>query len=230
MAGRFMLRTANVERLDSTIGMAMRAFFLSLAVLLGACSPPSSGDSAGQPNQEPAPIDQNVYEPYQREGFPKAFAKWGEAGIARIQRLREAAAATVAKNPKCDAVELSELSDARSSPPDNPIVFVDCRNSERFYIGESDVGGMVNTEMEKGARFSSSELVKRCTDEVVSRLSLPSSFDRNLFSVSDRQGTSGNRVVEFTFEAKNRLGLKLPAAARCIMTTQGDFEVNISER
>jgi len=64
---------------------------------------------------------------------------------------------------------------------------------------------------------------------VKARLNLPSTFDRNFFSVSDYQGTSGNRVVEFKFTAKNAFGAELPASARCIMTTQGQFEVNIIE-
>jgi hypothetical protein len=216
----------------------MRIIALSALLLVSSCGEPSTQEAAdGTSNAttssraEPAPIDPGVYVPYKREqGFEKTFAKWGEEGVLRVQKLREGAAETVANNPQCDAVELAELSDSRSFPPDHPVVFVDCRNSQRFYLSEDDVGGSVATEMEKGARFSSSELISRCTDEVTSKLNLPSTFDRDLFSVSDRQGTSGNRVVEFTFEAKNGLGLTLPASARCIMTTQGRFEVNIIER
>ena len=177
----------------------------------------------------PAPIDPGVFRPYTKSGYPKAFAKWGRQGIDRVQKLRESAARSVAENPQCDAVELSELSDSRSTT-DNPVVFVDCRNSQRFYLSESDIGTALSSEMEKGARFSSSELKRLCTDEVKARLNLPSTFDRNFFSVSDRQGTSGNRVIEFTFEAKNRMGMTLPASARCIMNTQGKFEVEITER
>lgn len=177
-----------------------------------------------------APIAPNVYDPYQRgKGYEKTFQTWGHRGVDRIQKLREAAAETVSLNPKCDAVELSELSAGRSSPPDHPVVFVDCANMERFYLSESDTRTGVRSEMEKGATFSSASLVQKCTDAVRARLNIPASFDRSIWSVSDRQGTSGNRVVEFDFEAKNRLGGTLPASARCIMTTQGNFEVEIIE-
>lgn len=204
---------------------------LSVALTASCGQEPKTGQSETQ-NAKPAaaPIDPGVYEPYKREqGWEKTFARWGDEGVARIQRLREAAAETVASNPKCDSVELSEISDSRSTPPDTPTVYVDCANGERFYLSESDVGGTVSTEMEKGARFSSADLIRQCTDAVRARLNLPASFDQNMWSVSDRQGTSGNRVVEFDFEAKNYLGATLPAQARCIMTTRGQFEVTVIE-
>jgi hypothetical protein len=214
----------------------MKRAFVALVMASSSCQAPpdNTGNSLSSVPTErvgAAPIDPGVYSPYVREnGWQKTFAKWGDAGVRRIQKLREAAAETVAQNPKCDAVELSEISDQRSNPPDSPVVYVDCRNSERFYLSEADVGGHLSSEKEKGARFSSVELIDQCTREVKSRLNLPSTFDRDFFSVSDRQGTSGNRVVEFTFEAKNGLGMTLPAAARCIMTTQGQFEVEITEK
>ncbi|WIA54308.1 hypothetical protein N6H05_14675 [Sphingobium sp. WTD-1] len=214
----------------------MKRAFVALAMVASSCqAPPDIADNSASnisaQRVGAAPIDPGVYSPYVREnGWQKTFAKWGDAGVRRIQKLREAAAETVAQNPKCDAVELSEISDQRSAPPDSPVVYVDCRNSERFYLSEADVGGQLSSEKEKGSRFSSAELISRCTSEVKSRLNLPSTFDRDFFSVSDRQGTSGNRVVEFTFEAKNALGLTLPASARCVMTTQGQFEVEINER
>ncbi len=202
---------------------------LSAALLVSCGQEPEPGQSETTNGASAtAPIDPGVYEPYKREqGWEKTFARWGDEGVARIQRLREAAAESVASNPKCDSVELSEISDSRSTPPTMPVVYVDCTNGERFYLGESDVGGTVLTELEKGARFSSAELIRLCTDAVRARLNLPASFDQNMWSVSDRQGTSGNRVVEFDFEAKNYLGATLPAQARCIMTTQGQFEVTV---
>lgn len=200
------------------------------AMTVGCGQSPTANGGQSEARTSPASIHPGVYEPYTREsGFSKTIDKWGSAGVARIQQLREAAATTVASNPKCDAVEISDLSDNRSTPPDTPVVFVDCRNGERFYLGEGDVGGSVSSEIEKGSRFSSADLIRRCTDSVRTRLNIPASFDQSFFSVSERQGTSGNRVVEFDFKAQNRLGLSLPAQARCIMTTQGQFEVTIIE-
>lgn len=225
-----------MQRRGRIMAIWARECLAALVVALAAsCGPQPNTENKEQSataktRPAAAPIDPGVYEPYKREqGWEKTFARWGDEGVARIQRLREAAAATVARDPKCDAVELSEISDSRSTPPDSPMVYVDCTNGERFYLGESDVGSTVSSEMEKGAGFSSADLIRQCTDAVRARLNLPASFDQKIWSVSDRQGTSGNRVVEFDFEAKNYLGATLPAQARCIMTTQGQFEVTVIE-
>ncbi len=215
----------------------MRQKFLAtvIALLAASCSSPSPDESnsktVDQNTGVAAQIDRGVFAPYTRDQFPKAFKSWGEEGIKRIQKLRENAARTVASNPKCDAVEISDLSENRSNIPTNSVVFVDCRNGERFYLSEADIGSAPSSEQELGARFSRQELVERCTEEVKSKLNLPSTFDQALFSVSDRQGVgTGNRVIEFDFSAKNAFGIELPASARCIMTTQGVFEVSVTER
>jgi hypothetical protein len=176
-----------------------------------------------------APIEPGVFEPYERSGWKSLFAEWGPKGVARIQRLREAAARKVAQNPACDVVESSEIATMRSTPPNSPVVFVDCRNTERFYVSEKDLSSDLSSEMEKGARFSSSELIEKCTSSLRNKLSLPTTLDRNWFSVSERQGTSGNRVVDFEFTAKSPSGVSLSAKAKCIMTTEGNFELEIIE-
>ena len=191
--------------------------------------PPPTLEKSNAAESHSAPIDPDVFDRYERRDWPKLYSKWGENGIRRIQKLRESAAASVAKNPKCDAVDISDISESRSTIPDNPVVYVDCRNGERFYIDESDAKHMVNSEKEKGRRFSTSELIKMCTAGVKSKLNIPDSFSQSIFSVSDYLGDSGNRVIQFDFEAKNRLGLTLPAKARCIMTTRGDLEISVIE-
>lgn len=104
-----------------------------------------------------AEIAPEVFQPITSSGFPKAFATWKTAGFERISALRIAAAQAAAKNPKCDYVELSELSTVRSSPPQNPVVFVECRNGERFYIGESDLEGRLQPKARR-ARASQREM------------------------------------------------------------------------
>lgn len=213
----------------------VRKVVIVLAACLGGCGQaeePSAQNEPAAPATAPsaAAIDPGVYEPYLAEnGWSKTVAKWGPDGMKRVQALREAAAETVSRNPACDAVELSEISDSRSSPPTRPVVYVDCRNAERFYLGEDDVKVGVASEKQLGSRFSSSELIEQCTEAVRSRLNLPSTFDRDMFGVSDYQGTSGNRVIRFTFTAKNRLGAELPASAECVMTTQGKMDVSLIE-
>ncbi|MNS07281.1 hypothetical protein D3C72_387200 [compost metagenome] len=219
----------------------MRRIIIStMAVALAGC-----GDGGGVQSEpaalvsaEPAetaavtaPIEPGVYEPYTRDQYPKTFATWGNAGVKRVDALRAAAAETVAKNPVCDKVAYAGLSDNRSQAPDRPIVFVDCENGQRFYLGENDVGSSVASQTQKSSRFTRSELVGLCTQSVQSQLNFPSTFDQGIWTISSRQAPyTGNWVVEFDFKAKNAFGLELPASARCITTPEGAAEVTILPR
>lgn len=177
-----------------------------------------------------AEIDPGVFQPITSSGFPKAFATWKSAGFERINALRIAAAQAAAKNPKCDYVELSELSTARSSPPQTPVVYVDCRNGERFYIGESDLEGSLATEGEKGARLSKTDAILTCEESLKRQLTVPLSLDRDLLNTAASQAaTTGNWVVEFTFKSQNGLGAKVPRRAHCTIDTNANTEVRIVE-
>lgn len=86
---------------------------------------------------QPVTIDPGVFKPYDEINFPKLFAVWGEAGIARIQDVRERGAAAASESTACDHVEISEYSEKRSSLIDDLIVvFIDCRNRQRFYFSD----------------------------------------------------------------------------------------------
>lgn len=194
--------------------------------MIGRSQEGSSAPVAAAPE-----VDPSVYEAYTRQGYPKTFAKWGAAGVRRIDALRKAAAETVARNPSCDRVMLAELSDNQSSPPSQPKVFVDCENGQRFYLGPDDVNTPVSSQTEKGARLGTQDLVGRCTEAVRARLNFPSTMNRNIWSISQRQAqTLGNWVVEFDFKAENAFGRRLPASARCVTTPEGETDVTIVER
>jgi hypothetical protein len=206
------------------------------AIMLCGCNQPAeqlADSSAPQSAAEPAhqaAIDPNVFDPMTRDSYPKAFAKWGVKGIERVNALRIAAAQTAAKIPSCDRVEISELSDARSTPPDNPAVFVDCTNGQRFYLTETDVGGAVASETERGARFTKSEVVGLCENALKAQLTIPLSLDRDLLNTSAFQAeTTGRWRVDLTFKAQNALGAKLPGRAACTLGTDGTPEVSILE-
>ena len=195
---------------------------------------PSSGPEVPPTQREPgqrAPISPGVFERYTRAGFQKTFDAWGEAGVTRIQNLREAAADQIAENPRCDRVALSELSASKSTPPNKPVVFVDCANGERFYLSERDLGAPVASQQEKSNKMSAIDLIEACTEATISRLNFPSTFDKSLFTTSSRQApTTGNWVVTFDFTAKNSYGMELPSTARCIATPDGQLEVSVHNR
>jgi hypothetical protein len=220
-------------------GLAGLGGFLLLA-LSGSMLPeePAGNEDAGvskaaaseklvKPIAEIAP---EVFQPITPAGMPKAYATWKVVGFERINSLRIAAAQAVAQNPKCDYVEVSELSTSRSTAPQNPIVFVDCRNGERFYIGEDDLEGPLATEGEKGARLSKTDAVLACEEALKRQLTVPLSLDRDLLNTSALQAeTTGNWGVEFTFKSQNGLGAKVPHRARCTIDTDANVEMTIVE-
>ncbi|WP_146111985.1 hypothetical protein [Brevundimonas vesicularis] len=118
----------------------MRRLMILGLLCVASCGQPQEAAQPAAKHSSPASIAPDVMVPYDRATYPKTFAKWGEAAVTgQIQKLREDAAKAVAVSPDCDAVMLSELSD-RSSPPDDPEVFVDCNNGNRWrYRGDEPV-------------------------------------------------------------------------------------------
>ncbi len=98
-------------------------------------------------------IDPGVMQPYPSDYFSQGSGVdpgWGKKGIARINRLRISAAETVVRSPECGRVELSDLAERLSTPPDHPVVFVDCSSHYRFTVTEGDVGKSVRGELIQG--------------------------------------------------------------------------------
>lgn len=90
----------------------------------------------------PQPWDkfpQNIFSKYTRQQYPRTFAEWGESGVGQIELLERQAAVHVSKAKACSEVEYVGLSEARSLPPVKPVVFVDCTNGNRFYIGAKEL-------------------------------------------------------------------------------------------
>ena len=205
---------------------------LIAAVLLVGCGDEGeeSGDTTGQ-RSTPAPIAEHAIPDITRSGYPKTWKTWGEDGVARIEALQRAAAKTVARNQRCDRVEIVALSNSRSTPPDRPVVFVDCANRERFYITESDVGDVVRSQSDKADDVSEGDAVSACTQALQRELAVPGSLDRDFWSLSARRSkTLGNWVVQFDFTASNALGVDLPHTARCVMTPAGQTDVTMTRR
>lgn len=90
----------------------------------------------------PQPWDkfpQNIFSNYTRQQYPRTFAEWGESGVGQIELLERQAAVHVSKSKVCSEVEYVGLSESRSHPPVKPVVFVDCANGNRFYIGAKEL-------------------------------------------------------------------------------------------
>lgn len=187
-----------------------------------------------EPAAQPAPpveVDYShvVYE-ITEKGYSGTYAKWGKEWIDDINRMMPLAVQRVASNPKCDAPETADLSDNRSSPKQEAVFYVDCRNGERFYISQNELTDTTQIEAESEVLSGEpSEYIKPCQEMVKAQLNYPSSFDADI-GTSAFKGTSGNIVVEMSFTAKNALGAELPQSARCVFGTNGENEAVIENR
>lgn len=106
-----------------------------------------AGEKEAQAEEAAKPkIDPGVMQPYRADYFSSAGGDpgWGKAGLARINKLRVDAANTVLLNPDCGRVEMSDLAEKASTPPNHPVVFVDCSSHYRFIISEADIGHPVS--------------------------------------------------------------------------------------
>lgn len=177
-------------------------------------------------------VDPQIYQPYTKSAYPKTFAKWGAKGIKKIDRYRKAAAITAAASPKCDKVELSELSENRSSPPNGIVILVDCANGERFYLTSSDIEGGKSAQSlaEKTSTLDEAALIDLCDAATRKVLKYPSTYSRTWGQPKVYRAPQGNVVVTIEFTAKNDLGAELPQQARCVTDDRGSHPPEISGR
>ncbi|MAX61516.1 MAG: hypothetical protein CMK02_07970 [Polycyclovorans sp.] len=169
--------------------------------------------------------------PVTRSGYPKTFERWGEAGVARINKAIKNGAQTVAANSKCDKVEIVALSDGRSSPPNNIVLFADCRNGERFYLTEAQANQRAATasQSQKLAGISKGDAIVKCRDAIRANLAVPSSFNpATLSTQAISNKTTGTWLVTMKFKSKNRMGQELPGNAECSVSGDGPPQVTIN--
>lgn len=218
-----------------TVRFHIAAIFVG-ATALSACSRPAPKPAADSEKIQsgPAILDPSAYAPYTRLNYPHEFRKWGLKGVERLNRLRKAAAETVVRNPRCvgtvDSVEVDEV----RSKLDHPVVWVSCINGgppEIFYLSEENVGGPTFSETQRGKMFTSQSGTELCLAEVKRKLAYPSSISIDILSsTADQAPTTGNWGVNFNFKAINALGARLPKAAHCVITTDGQVEADVANR
>lgn len=73
------------------------------------------------------------------EGWPKTYAAWGIEWVERINSLLPVAATLVQGAHGCDTVEHVGLSDARSQPKEQIVVFGRCVNGSQYHMTEAEV-------------------------------------------------------------------------------------------
>jgi hypothetical protein len=170
--------------------------------------------------------------PITQKGYPKLYAAWGPEGVKRINELMPKAAQKAAASPECDKVDLVEISQNRSTPGKKIVFFVDCVNTKRFYIEDVELltAAPARSQAAKMSGMSDSQATSNCESAIKAQLTNPLTFNRKMGTTSVyRAPTTGNVVVQFTFEAKNNLGAVLPSKAKCVITDRGIEEASISK-
>lgn len=179
----------------------------------------------------PKPISENPYWNYTKSDFPRYFEQWGESGVKKISEIERLAVHKIANTQNsCDRISMVGLSENRSIPNQKIVVFVDCDNSERFYLSDSDLNTDTNVKSQTEKAISQSDAYDQCVEMVKLNAKYPSTvkykmLDSNGFTAK----TTGNVVINIGFEAKNDFGANLPAKARCVFTPDGEKEINITE-
>jgi len=164
--------------------------------------------------------------PYNRNDDPDIFRTWGTAGVARIEKLRKAAAEAVAGNQQCDQVVSDQLADRRSRAPSRPVVFVDCQNQVRFFVSEQDLARGVQSEADHQREVLAQPFFMTCVNHVQGMLRYPTTFNLH-YGRSVTVDDAGNYGVVIDFDAMNGFGARLPQRAACMSTPTGGMRIRI---
>lgn len=176
-----------------------------------------------------SPVSEHALTNYTEDAYPKTFEVWGSEGVERIKRLERTAVSKASESKSCDSVDYAGLSEQRSNPPKNAVVFVDCKNAQRFYFSEDSVNAEAVTQSSKS--MSESEAIKRCKEMVLKESKYPSTVSFSaLNSSAFSNKTTGSTVSNLEFEAKNQLGASMPYTAKCVFPEAKTPEIEITER
>lgn len=176
-------------------------------------------------------IDPAAAAPIQGPSWTKTIQEWGDDWIRRINIALPKVAERIARSPDCDYVEIIGVS-SRSTPRQNVIFYVDCRNLQRFYVSETELGSATApvSKNAKTAGISDAVAITACVNQVKDQLKLPLSFDRHVLSSKIYRSPYGHISIEFDFSAKNQLGGVIPQHARCVIDDTGISPAEISAR
>lgn len=205
-------------------------FLVLLAGLVG-CSREESTVSPESINDLPKPISEYVYTKYTKDQFPRLYQNWGDEWVAKISELEKKAVHKIAnERNSCDSIEMAALSENKSTPKKEAVFFIDCANGERFYVSQNDLDSGVEIRSQTEKAISQSDAYDQCIQMVKLNAKYPSTVN---FKMLDSNGftakTTGNVVINLSFDAKNSFGAELPAKARCVFTPDGKKEINITE-
>ena len=110
-------------------------------------------------------MDPLIFTSYNKENFPRTYEVWGVDGIKRIEQLeRDAAFKISTEKNNCNYIEMVALSENKSIPKKEAVVFIDCANRERFYISENDIKNHVFIDLKVKHPINETDASKQCLE------------------------------------------------------------------
>lgn len=171
----------------------------------------------------PAEISAHAYSNYTYDQYPRTFDKWGEDWVRKISDVEHGAAEKIANDPNtCDIIDYVGLSDNKSIVKQKIVVFVDCRNGDRYYVSDNEVNDSRKILSQSEKAISLNTAFKQCQVLVKKSGKYASSENFNILSTEGFQAqTTGNVVVNIQFDSQHMSQQK----AKCIFTPDGESEI-----
>lgn len=160
-------------------------------------------------------ISSYALSPYTPDQYPKTVQKFGSR-LPEIERMRRRAAEMAVDSGKCDQAQIVELSDSKSTL-DHLYFWVDCRNGERIYLDEFQIGAGSAVKTQKEKAWTKEAAMRACSRAIKDRALLPSEVDIHVILGTEfyQAPTTHNMVLRMNFDAKNAFGAELPYTATC---------------
>lgn len=178
------------------------------------------------------PISQYAFTEYDKQNYPRIYQQWGNDWISKLEAHERAAAEKIANSDNaCDSIDYIGLSEEKSTPRKEMVVFVDCANGERFFVSDKDIKNDDPLKAQSEKAMSEQQALQQCQELIKSKVKYPDSVDFQFFDTSLRTSkTHGNVIVTVVFIAKSSIeGVRLPIQAKCLFTPEGQAEVTYFE-
>ncbi|WP_335969197.1 hypothetical protein [Acinetobacter bereziniae] len=201
--------------------------------LLGCSEPEQPISKASNDHQKTSKANPNfitlkeftplVFTTYDKTNFPRAYAQWGEDGIERIKQLEKDAVFKVATEiNNCNYLEIAGLSEVKSIPKKEAVVFIDCGNKERFYVSEKDIKNRVFIDLKFNEIKNMEDALEQCS-ALVKQLK----NDKNISEVSNldssgfnKEGNNPDTAISIKFNQNGKF-----ERARCSFKYTGEKTV-----
>ena len=178
-------------------------------------------------------IPASMLKPMKKEHNPKLYKEWGADWFKKLNKMLPQAALIAAESDRCDQVIWVDVSGQRSTPRQNAVFFVDCKNGERFYVSQGDIEQKraVSSVKESTSKYSDGDYIEACGLAAKKQATHPSTFSfSRVMDASVYRTDNGRVVAQVGCEAKNSFNLTVKMQAKCIFDERGLIDLELREK